>query len=280
MTASPQPTDGRETLHIVALSGGKDSTALALRLRELNPDVDYTYVCTPTGDELPEMFAHWRNLGELLGKRLTPVMHTTGLKGVCRKEGTLPNFRMRFCTRILKIEPYRKWLAKNTPCVSYVGLRADEEGREALEQIIEVANYGAKKLGEIDPAYVPGKVAGHNQNAIERFWLIVRTAKAALSAPRVEPVAWRWRYRRDEELGRWLYNDDHPGSIKGAELEIEPLYTAPPSQPDAGATARPSLLARRDRCPKCSGELDTGWECNDCGFDAQTLVPPDAGDRG
>lgn len=115
--------------HVVALSGGKDSTALALRLRELNPDVDYTFVCTPTGDELPEMFAHWKLLGDLLGKRITPVMGRVGLKGVIREQKMLPNFRARFCTRILKIEPYRIWLAENTPCVSYVGLRADEEGR-------------------------------------------------------------------------------------------------------------------------------------------------------
>ncbi len=115
--------------HVVALSGGKDSTALALRLREVNPDTDYTFVCTPTGDELPEMFEHWRTLGVLLGKPITPVMHTTGLKGVIRAQKMLPNFRARFCTRILKIEPYRRWLAANTPCVSYVGLRADEEGR-------------------------------------------------------------------------------------------------------------------------------------------------------
>lgn len=24
-----------------------------------------------------------------------------------------------------------------------------------------------------------------------------------------------------------------------------------------------------DECPECGGELDTGWECNDCGFDAR-----------
>lgn len=24
----------------------------------------------------------------------------------------------------------------------------------------------------------------------------------------------------------------------------------------------------REGCPECGGELDTGWECNDCGFDA------------
>ena len=53
--------------HIVALSGGKDSTAMALRLAELNPDVPYNYICTPTGDEFPEMFAHWRRLGDMLG---------------------------------------------------------------------------------------------------------------------------------------------------------------------------------------------------------------------
>lgn len=29
----------------------------------------------------------------------------------------------------------------------------------------------------------------------------------------------------------------------------------------------------KDICPKCSGELDTGWECNDCGYDAMHLAP-------
>lgn len=28
-------------------------------------------------------------------------------------------------------------------------------------------------------------------------------------------------------------------------------------------------LARRDICPECGGALDTGWECNACGYDAQ-----------
>jgi 3'-phosphoadenosine 5'-phosphosulfate sulfotransferase (PAPS reductase)/FAD synthetase len=44
----------------------------------------------------------------------------------------LPNFRARFCTRILKIEPYRRFLKEQAaigPVVSYVGLRADEQGR-------------------------------------------------------------------------------------------------------------------------------------------------------
>lgn len=120
------------TLHVVALSGGKDSTAMALRLAELEPR-NYTYVCTPTGDELPEMFEHWRGLAERLGKPLVPVMGGT-LSGLVEKQQALPNWRQRWCTRMLKIEPYAAWLMQQSKLhdeiVSYVGLRADEPDRE------------------------------------------------------------------------------------------------------------------------------------------------------
>ncbi len=107
---------------------------MALRLRELNPDIDYTYVCTPTGDELPEMFSHWRKLSGLLGKPLIPIMRKGGLRGLVYEQDAIPNWRMRFCTRMLKIEPYAAWLiqqkARHAEIVSYVGLRADEPERE------------------------------------------------------------------------------------------------------------------------------------------------------
>jgi 3'-phosphoadenosine 5'-phosphosulfate sulfotransferase (PAPS reductase)/FAD synthetase len=122
--------DDRGVLHVIGLSGGDDSTLLSVLLREKEPR-PYNYVCTPTGDELPEMFAHWRKLSELLEAPVIPIMAGT-LKSVIREQRMLPNFRARFCTRILKIEPYREWLAKqaaNGPVVSYIGLRADEPGR-------------------------------------------------------------------------------------------------------------------------------------------------------
>jgi hypothetical protein len=122
--------DADGVLHVIGLSGGDDSTLLSVLLKEREPR-PYSYVCTPTGDELPEMFAHWGKLAELLASPIIPIMAGT-LKSVIRDQKMLPNFRARFCTRILKIEPYRQWLLEQARCgpvVSYIGLRADEPGR-------------------------------------------------------------------------------------------------------------------------------------------------------
>lgn len=145
------PRDANGVLHVVALSGGHDSTALALLLNEREPG-PYVYVCTPTGDELPEMFAHWRDLGERLGSRLIPVMGGT-LKSVIASEGMLPNFRARFCTRKLKIVPFIEWMRGQSvegPIVAHVGLRADEPLRvggvygqiEGIEQRFPLREWG------------------------------------------------------------------------------------------------------------------------------------------
>lgn len=115
---------------VVALSGGKDSTAMSLALAFFDPG-DYIYVITPTGNELPEMFAHWLKLGQMLGSPLRPVSKQS-LQGLIREQRALPNHRARWCTRILKLKQYYDWLASMTPCISYVGLRADEAGRTGM----------------------------------------------------------------------------------------------------------------------------------------------------
>lgn len=116
--------------HVVALSGGKDSTAMALRLAEVEPR-DYVYVITPTGNELPEMIAHWLKLSKMLGAPLTPIP-TRSLQGLIRDQRALPNHAQRWCTRMIKLDPYYAWLRSQGDVVSYVGLRADEEGRPGM----------------------------------------------------------------------------------------------------------------------------------------------------
>lgn len=118
--------------HIVGLSGGKDSTALALRLAEIEPR-DYEYICNETGNELPAMKAHWAKLEELLGKPITPVRYSKDLIETIREQKMLPSVFARWCTRILKIEPTIKFFESLPPSsVLYVGIRADEESRRGL----------------------------------------------------------------------------------------------------------------------------------------------------
>jgi len=134
--------------HIVGLSGGKDSTAMALRLRELNPDVDYDYICTPTGNELPDMFAHWEMLERLLGKRLIRINVGLDLYQLAREQKMLPNHRARFCTRILKIEPTIEFM-RSLPQGSllYVGLRADEEERKGIYSDLVTSVFPMREWG-------------------------------------------------------------------------------------------------------------------------------------
>jgi hypothetical protein len=115
--------------HIVALSGGKDSTAMALRLAEVEPQ-DYEYIITPTGNELPDMVLHWKKLGLMLGKPLKPITGGQSLQGLIRRWNALPNWRQRWCTRELKIEPFETYILglmnEGDEVMAYVGLRADE----------------------------------------------------------------------------------------------------------------------------------------------------------
>lgn len=118
--------------HIVALSGGKDSVSMAVELASREPR-DYDYICTPTGNELPEMIEHWRGLGKVLRKPIKPITSGRSLGGLVRLQNALPNHRMRWCTRMLKIEPFESYIVQHTPCVVYVGIRADEVDRPGVD---------------------------------------------------------------------------------------------------------------------------------------------------
>lgn len=189
--------------HVVALSGGKDSTALALLLAEREPR-DYLYVCTPTGNEPEEMFAHWRNLGEILGSPIIPIMHPGGLKGVIKEQNMIPNFRARFCTRILKIEPYRAFLMGNTPITSYVGLRADEVGRAG----------GA--YGDIPGVQMrfPLREWGMNQADV---WAALD--ERSITIPRRTDCKWCFHQR----IGEWylFWKEDITGWMEGEKIETD-----------------------------------------------------------
>lgn len=138
---------GAAVIHVVALSGGKDSTALALALAEREPR-DYTYICNETGDELPEMVGHWKRLETLLGKPLVRVRHERDLNQEIEFQKMLPSVFARWCTRILKIEPTIAYMeALPAGSVLYVGLRADEEMRQGLYGEDLVVDFPLRRWG-------------------------------------------------------------------------------------------------------------------------------------
>lgn len=118
---------------IVGISGGKDSTAMALALQEFEPEHEYIFAITPTGRELPVMQAHWAKLESILGQALLKIPAPT-LVELIVKYKMLPNWRSRFCTRAVKIEPFMLFARSNAPCVTCIGIRADEViGADARE---------------------------------------------------------------------------------------------------------------------------------------------------
>lgn len=102
---------------------------MALRLVELHPETQFEWVCTPTGNEPDEWFAHMRSLRDRIGP-IIPIMYPGGLDALIKQWNALPNWRQRWCTRVLKIETFAAYLMKSAPARFYVGLRADEARRE------------------------------------------------------------------------------------------------------------------------------------------------------
>ena len=114
--------------HVCGISGGKDSSALAVYMREKVPDMEY-FFCD-TGAELPETYAYLAKLEVVLGKPIARLNSTRGFDHYFEVfRGTLPSPQMRWCTTLLKIKPLEEWIG-DEDVVSYVAIRADESNRK------------------------------------------------------------------------------------------------------------------------------------------------------
>jgi 3'-phosphoadenosine 5'-phosphosulfate sulfotransferase (PAPS reductase)/FAD synthetase len=122
----------KKVRHVLGISGGKDSAALAIYLRNAYPDLDIEYYFCDTGKELEETYKLIRNLETYLGKRITvlnsadnstrgPFDHFYHLFG-----GYLPSSNARWCTKYLKLHPFEAFVGDD-PVISYVGIRGDED---------------------------------------------------------------------------------------------------------------------------------------------------------
>ena len=118
-------TSTKPVRHILSLSGGKDSTALAIYLRDRVPEMEYIF--HDTGKELPDTLDYIERLEAYLGKRVIRTTTREGFDDVLRtKGGMLPSNKRRWCTELLKLKPFEAYIG-DEPCINYVGIRADED---------------------------------------------------------------------------------------------------------------------------------------------------------
>jgi 3'-phosphoadenosine 5'-phosphosulfate sulfotransferase (PAPS reductase)/FAD synthetase len=112
--------------HIMGLSGGKDSTALAYFMKREYPDLELEYFFCDTHKELPETYEYLRRIEGRLGVKIHYLESERGFDHwLDMYGGVLPSPKMRWCTKQMKIVPLEKWVGDDE-VITYIGIRADE----------------------------------------------------------------------------------------------------------------------------------------------------------
>mgnify|MGYP003111093525 CR=1 FL=1 len=157
MTGRDSVPEAGTALIMASVSGGKDSTAMALHLKELGHDYKCTFA--DTGWEDPQTYDYIR---EQLPKALGPikwVRQEIELEGereelaqkyearlgfyspmvrLCLKKSIFPSRLRRWCTTELKVKPLKQYMwSFDDYMVNAVGIRAEESVRRAQMPMFE-----------------------------------------------------------------------------------------------------------------------------------------------
>lgn len=129
-----RPTGHDDSVFVVSMSGGKDSTATALALREA--DIPCRHVFADTGWEAQETYDHLALIEARLGISIARVGVDGGMVAKILHRAGFPARKQRWCTRELKVEVIRAWHdelieREGVETVSVVGIRAEESEERA-----------------------------------------------------------------------------------------------------------------------------------------------------
>lgn len=195
--------------HVLGISGGRDSAALAVYMAQHRPELDIEYFFTDTGKELPEVYEFLGRLEGFLGKPIERLNPDRDFDFWLREyKNFLPSPQTRWCTRQLKIKPFEAWVrpsvAAGVTVHSYVAIRSDEDYREGYVS-------GKDNLR----THLPFREAG-----IDKAGVIELLEAAGVGLP--EYYRWRSRsgctfcfYQQKIEWVRLL--DEHPDRFEEAK---------------------------------------------------------------
>jgi Phosphoadenosine phosphosulfate reductase family len=196
-------------MHVLGLSGGRDSAALAVYMRHHHPELNVEYFFTDTGKELPEVYEYINRLEGCLGKPILRLNPDRDFDFWLKQYNDfLPSPQTRWCTRQLKLRPFERWLRPKlddgTIVYSYVAIRSDEEYREG---------YDSKDDNLI--VRLPFKTAGVDKDGVLEI-----LEAAGLGLPRY----YRWRTRSGctfcffQQKIEWVrLMEEHPSAFAEAK---------------------------------------------------------------
>jgi hypothetical protein len=131
-----QPATPTTVRHVLGLSGGKDSAALAIYIQQRYPEIHekIEYFFTDTGAELPEVHQFLDKLEAYLGKEVVRLNSDKTFEEWLQQHNQyLPSPQQRWCTRAMKIKPFEAFVGDDA-VISYVGIRADEDREGYVSQ--------------------------------------------------------------------------------------------------------------------------------------------------
>ncbi len=123
--------------HILSLSGGKDSTALAFFMKDNMPEIfeKMELVFFDTECELAETYDYLNKIEVFLRKKIIRMKPQYGFDYLFKVHKFLPSIKFRWCTIEMKTKTFDNYMQekiKNNPNAKinlYIGIRADEPSR-------------------------------------------------------------------------------------------------------------------------------------------------------
>ena len=167
---------------LVSVSGGKDSTAMALWLIDQGLQDRCYWVFADTKWEHPDLYEYLEYLETKIGPihRAVSQKYPGGMKDMVREKGFFPNGRWRFCTDYLKVKPIKEYAAHLTEQlgeepISVVGVRAEESrSRASLDEFDSGGPIGLDTWRPIISWGVEDVVAKHSEHGIAPVSMYLR----------------------------------------------------------------------------------------------------------
>ena len=210
------PEGHEDSEFIVSVSGGKDSTATLLAMREA--DIPHRAVFADTGWEAPETYDYLATLERLLGITIDRVGVPGGMRAKIRARAGFPARMQRWCTRELKVEPLRAYHDRviaeaGSDTVSVVGLRAEESEARAKMPVFGFDDrWGGYVWRPLIAAPVADVLALHHRHGVPVNPLYKRGHSRV--------GCWPCIYASKDQIRLWAQDD--PDSVREvAAMEIE-----------------------------------------------------------